>query len=90
MRRPFPPTIAPHWAAPLTPGIRAAVAELVASFYGQNCTIGQVLRRMQVPAAGVWARPGMVTGPILNTRVQPTTCATAGARGAGMAVSTRD
>ena len=49
-----------------------AVAEL-ASFYGQDCTVGQVLRRMRCSGAcggrvgGAWP----VTWSILNTRVRP-------------------
>ena len=47
-----------------------AVAEL-ASFYGRDSTVGQVLRRMRVLAASAWAPRGLVTGPILNARVRP-------------------
>ncbi len=49
-----------------------AVAEL-ASFYGQDCTVGQVLRRMRCSGAcgGRVGAAWLVTGPILNTRVRP-------------------
>ena len=60
----------------LTPGCGAertfAVAEL-ASFYGAQRTVGEVLRRMRC-SGGCGGRVGaawLVTGPILNTRVRP-------------------
>jgi hypothetical protein len=49
-----------------------AVAEL-ASFYGKDTTVGQVLRRMRC-SGGCGGRVGaawLVTGPILNARVRP-------------------
>jgi hypothetical protein len=49
-----------------------AVAEL-ASFYGSQRTVGEVLRRMRC-AGGCGGRVGaawLVTGPILNRRVRP-------------------
>jgi hypothetical protein len=49
-----------------------AIAEL-ASFYGQDSTIGQVLRRMRCSGScgGRAAAAWLVTGPILNARVRP-------------------
>jgi hypothetical protein len=50
-----------------------AVAEL-ASFYGRDSTVGQVLRRMRCSGAcgeRVGAAAWLVTGPILNARVSP-------------------
>jgi hypothetical protein len=49
-----------------------AVAEL-ATFYGRDSTVGQVLRRMRCSGAcggRVWAA-WLVTGPILSVRVRP-------------------
>jgi hypothetical protein len=49
-----------------------AIAEL-ASFYGRDCTVGQVLRRMRCSRA-CGGRVGVAwleTGPILNARVRP-------------------
>jgi hypothetical protein len=49
-----------------------ALAEL-ASFYGQDCTVGQVLRRVRCSGA-CRSRVGaawLATGPILNARVRP-------------------
>ena len=48
------------------------MAEL-ASFYGQDCAVGQVLRRMRCSGAcgGRVGAAWLVTGPILNTRVRP-------------------
>jgi hypothetical protein len=49
-----------------------AVAEL-ASFYGRDSAIGDVLRRMRC-AGGCGGRVGaawLVTGPVLNMRVRP-------------------
>jgi hypothetical protein len=59
----------------LTPGCNGersfAVAEL-ASFYGQDCTVGQVLRRMRCSGAcgGRVGAAWLLTGPILNARVR--------------------
>jgi hypothetical protein len=49
-----------------------AVAEL-ATFYGQDSTVGQVLRRMRCSGAcgGRVGAAWLVTGPILNARVRP-------------------
>ena len=49
-----------------------AVAEL-ASFYGRDSTVGQVLRRMRCSGAcgGRVAAAWLVTGPILNARIRP-------------------
>ena len=49
-----------------------AVAEL-ASFYGQDCTVGGLLRRMRC-SGGCGRRVGaawLETGPILSARVRP-------------------
>jgi hypothetical protein len=49
-----------------------AVAEL-ASFYGAQRTVGEVLRRMRC-SSGCGGRVGaawLITGPILNARVRP-------------------
>ena len=60
----------------LTPGCqserRFTIAEF-ASFYGQNHTVGEVLRRMRC-TGGCGGRVGVAwleTGPILNARVRP-------------------
>jgi hypothetical protein len=60
----------------LTPGCRGersfAVAEL-ASFYGRERSVGEVLRRMRC-SSGCEGRVGaawLETGPILNARVRP-------------------
>ena len=49
-----------------------AVAEL-ASFYGRDSTVGQVLRRMPCSGAcgGRVGAAWLATGPILNARVRP-------------------
>jgi hypothetical protein len=49
-----------------------AVAEL-ATFYGRDSTVGQVLRRMRCSGAcgGRVGAAWLVTGPILNARVRP-------------------
>jgi hypothetical protein len=49
-----------------------AIAEL-ANFYGQDRTVGQVLRRMRCSGAcgGQVAAAWLETGPILNARVRP-------------------
>ena len=49
-----------------------AVAEL-ASFYGREATVGQVLRRMRCSRAcgGRVGAAWLETGPILNARVRP-------------------
>ena len=49
-----------------------AIAEL-ASFYGQDCTVGQVLRRMRCSGTcgGRVEAAWLETGPILNARVRP-------------------
>ena len=51
---------------------RFAIAEL-ATFYGQNSTVGHVLRRMRCsgPCGGRVAAAWLETGPILNARVRP-------------------
>jgi hypothetical protein len=59
--------------APRCNGERAfAVAEL-ATFYGRDTTVGQVLRRMRCSGAcgGRVEAAWLVTGPILNARVRP-------------------
>jgi hypothetical protein len=49
-----------------------AISEL-ASFYGQDCTVGQVLRRIRCSGTcgGRVGAAWLGTGPILNTRVRP-------------------
>jgi hypothetical protein len=49
-----------------------AIAEL-ASFYGRDFTVGEVLRRMRCAGAcgGRVGAAWLVTGPILNARVRP-------------------
>lgn len=49
-----------------------AVAEL-ASFYGRQCSVRAVLRRMRCSGgcSGSVAAAWLVTGPILNTRIRP-------------------
>jgi len=59
--------------APRCSGERSfAVAEL-ASFYGRDSTVGQVLRRMRCSGTcgGRVGAAWLVTGPILNARVRP-------------------
>jgi hypothetical protein len=59
--------------APRCNGERSfAVAEL-ATFYGRDTAVGQVLRRMRCSGAcgGRVGAAWLVTGPILNTRVRP-------------------
>jgi hypothetical protein len=48
-----------------------AIAEL-ARFYGRNCTVGEVLRRMRCSRAcgGRAGAAWLETGPILNARVR--------------------
>jgi len=49
-----------------------AIVEL-ASFYGRDCTVGQVLRRMRCSGTcgGRVEAAWLETGPILNARVRP-------------------
>jgi len=49
-----------------------AVAEL-ASFYGREWTVGEVLRRMRCASgcSGRVAAAWLVTGPVLNMRIRP-------------------
>jgi hypothetical protein len=60
----------------LTPGCNGertfAIAEL-ANFYGRDCTVGELLRRMRCSRAcgGRVGAAWLKTGPILNARVRP-------------------
>jgi hypothetical protein len=61
-----------------------AVAEL-ASFYGRERTVGEVLRRMRC-SGGCGGRVGaawLITGPVLNMRVRPRRVALLGAEARG-------
>jgi hypothetical protein len=61
-----------------------AVAEL-ASFYGRERTVGEVLRRMRC-SGGCGGRVGaarLVTGPVLNMRVRPRRVALLGGEARG-------
>jgi hypothetical protein len=59
--------------APRCNGERAFAVVELATFYGRDTTVGQVLRRMRCSGAcgrrvgAAW----LVTGPILNARVRP-------------------
>jgi hypothetical protein len=54
-------------------GERTFAIEELASFYGAQIVVGEVLRRMRC-SGGCGGRVGtawLVTGPVLNTRVRP-------------------
>jgi hypothetical protein len=64
--------LAPRCNGERTFAVADAVAEL-ATFYGRDGTVGQVLRRMRCSGAcgGRVGAAWLVTGPILNARVRP-------------------
>jgi hypothetical protein len=61
----------------LTPrcnGERTFAVTDLATFYGSDTTVGQVLRRMRCSGACGGGRVGvawLITGPILNARIRP-------------------
>ena len=59
--------------APGCNGERTFSISELASFYGRDCTVGQVLRRMRCSGTcgGRVGAAWLETGPILNTRVRP-------------------
>jgi hypothetical protein len=59
--------------APRCNGERSFAEAELATFYGRDTTVGQVLRRMRCSGAsgGRVGAARLVTGPILNARVRP-------------------
>jgi hypothetical protein len=54
-------------------GERAFAVSELATFYGRDTTVGQVLRRMRCSGAcgGLAGAAWLITGPILNARIRP-------------------
>src|SRR3984957_12349767 len=63
-----------------------ALSEL-ASFYGRDLTVGEVLRRMRCSGGCGWrvVAGWLVTGPVMNMRVRPRRVALLGAEARGSA-----
>ena len=59
--------------APRCNGERSFAVTDLATFYGRDTTVGQVLRRMRCSGAcgGRVGAAWLITGPILNARVRP-------------------
>jgi hypothetical protein len=68
--------------APECRGERSYAIAALACFYGQDCTVGQVLRRMRCArGCGRVGAAWLETGPVLNTRARPLRVTRTGGQG---------